>query len=533
VHDGRRVALITGAAGGIGYALLEEFAARGFRIVAVDLPNDRFPETLRSFGESHLFHPCDLGSEQDILDLYQWLDAQVGRLDVLVNNAALGPTMAPTVDTMVSDFRKTLQVNLYGPFLMAREAARRMNKGGSIVNTASMAGVLGNPRRNAYAASKAGLISITKSLACEWAAKGIRVNAIAPGYVRTPMVAELERTGKADLDLVRQRVPLGRIGRPDEMASVIGFLASDEAGYVTGAIVPVDGGWASFNQPGTAHPPVGGAPADELKASPVEQKRRNIVVTGAGRGIGEAIARRFAASGDQVIVIDKDAQAAKAVAEALGAEHTGIGIDVTDEQQVVGGFAEIERRCGPIHVLVNDAAVADEFKPGLEQTAADLERTISVNVTGAFLCTREALRIMPEREGVIVNIGSINSFLPFAPRHAYGASKAAIDILTRCMASELGPEGRRTVTVAPGYIRTPGVAELERSGRIDAGAIRRRIPMGDFGQPDDVAHVVHFVASPKASYISGSAFYVDGGWTSFGNAGPASDPEAASEETAA
>jgi NAD(P)-dependent dehydrogenase (short-subunit alcohol dehydrogenase family) len=529
VRNERKVALITGAAGGIGQALLEEFAAKGFRIVAVDLPNDRFPAALQAFGDGHLFHPCDLGSEQDIRELYNWLDTQVDRLDVLVNNAALGPTMAPTMETAAADFRRALQVNLYGPFLMAKEAAKRMTKGGSIVNTASMAGVLGNPRRNAYAASKAGLISVTKSLACEWAAKGIRVNAIAPGYVRTPMVAELERTGKADLGLVRQRVPLGRIGRPDEMASVIGFLASEEARYVTGSVVPVDGGWASFNQPGTAHPPVDGSPADELQAPQIEQKPRNVVVTGGGRGIGEAIARRFAASGDRVIVVDKEAQAAEAVSQSLGAEHIGIGIDITDEQQVIDGFAEIRRSCGTIHVLVNNAAIADEFKPGLEQTAADLDRTISVNLTGAFLCTREALRMMPDRDGVIVNIGSINSFLPFAPRHAYGASKAAVDVLTRCMASELGPDGRRTVTVAPGYIRTPAVAELEGSGRIDAGAIRRRIPMGDFGQPDDVAHVVHFVASSKASYINGSAFYVDGGWTSFGNAGSASDPEISDE----
>lgn len=533
MRDTRKVALITGAAGGIGHALLEEFSARGFRLIAVDLPNDRFPEALQAFGKGHLFHPCDLGSEEEILAFYLWLDTQVDRIDVLVNNAALGPTMAPTIDTIGADFRKALQVNLYGPFVMSREAAKRMKNGAAIVNTASMAGVLGNPRRNAYAASKAGLISMTKSLACEWAAKGIRVNAIAPGYVRTPMVAELERTGKADLSLVRQRIPMGRIGRPDEMASVIGFLASDEARYVTGSIVPVDGGWASFNQPGTAHPPVDGTPRNELEAPHVEQTRRNVVVTGAGRGIGAAIARRFAASGDRVIVVDKDGSAARSVAESLGPDHIGMGLDVADEQQVVNGFGEIGKRCETIHVLVNDAAVADEFKPGIEQTSADLDRTIGVNVTGAFLCTREALRLMPKHDGIIVNIGSINTFLPFAPRHAYGASKAAIDILTRCMASELGPEGRRTVTVAPGYIDTPGVMELKKSGRIDADAIRRRIPMGDFGRPDDVAHVVHFVASPRASYINGSAFYVDGGWTSFGNAGSASDPELFDEVDAA
>ncbi|MGO4840921.1 SDR family oxidoreductase, partial [Rhizobiaceae sp. 2RAB30] len=141
---------------------------------------------------------------------------------------------------------------------MAREAARRMRPGGAIVNIASLAGVLGTPRRNAYSASKAGLISFTKSLACEWASRGIRVCAVAPGYVRTPMVAELERTGKADIPAVRRRVPMGRMCRPDEIARAARFLASPQARYITGSVLAVDGGWVSFNQPGDAHPPVDG-----------------------------------------------------------------------------------------------------------------------------------------------------------------------------------------------------------------------------------------------------------------------------------
>jgi len=175
-------------------------------------------------------------------------------------------------------------------------------------------------------------------------------------------------------------------------------------------------------------------------------------------------------------------------------------------------------------VLVNDAAIADTFKPATEQSVADLERILDVNLTGAFLCMREALPLMEGRPGVILNLGSINTFLPFAPRHAYGASKAATDILTRCLAAELGPQGHRTATIAPGYIRTPGVIELETAGRIDSLAIRRRIPMGKMGRPSDIADAAWFLASADASYINGSILYVDGGWTSFGNAGDASTP---------
>ena len=173
--------------------------------------------------------------------------------------------------------------------------------------------------------------------------------------------------------------------------------------------------------------------------------------------------------------------------------------------------------------MINNAGIADLFKPAMDQDSSDLGRVLDVNLAGAFMCAKAALALMQGRAGMILNMGSINSFLPFAPRHAYGASKAAIDILTRCFAAELGQKGIRSTTLAPGYIRTPGVAALEQSGKVDSDAIRKRIPLGDMGRPEDIAEAALFLASPAASYINGGILYVDGGWTSFGNAGPASD----------
>jgi NAD(P)-dependent dehydrogenase (short-subunit alcohol dehydrogenase family) len=507
-----RIVVVTGAAGGIGRALTELLAADGDTVVAVDLPGTGIVEFTQNLGGRHLGLECDVSRESEVIALYGRIDAKFGRLDALVNNAAMGPTMTPTVETSAELFRQTLSVNLIGPFVMAREAARRMRPGGAIVNIASLAGVLGNPRRNAYSASKAGLISFTKSLACEWASRGVRVCAVAPGYVRTPMVAELERTGKADIAAVRRRVPMGRMARPDEIARAARFLASPQARYITGSVLNVDGGWMSFNQPGDAHPPVEGTPTAELSRPEPSGATRVVVVTGGAGGIGAAIARRFA---------DREGDGAKALAAELGPTHLGIHADVADEASVVALFGEVKARFGKVEILVNNAAVPDTFTPALEQGPDEIARLLDINLTGAFLCAREALKVMPAG-GVVLNLGSINTFLPFAPRHAYGASKAGIDILTRCMAAELGPKGLRFATIAPGYIRTPGVAALETSGRIDFKTVRRRIPMGELGRPEDIAEAALFLASPDASYVNGSILYVDGGWTSFGNAGFAS-----------
>ena len=239
-----KTALITGGAAGIGRATADLFASRGFKIIVAD------PEAADTTGTNLQSVQLDITDENSVLALFR----DIGPIDVLVNNAGIGDNHLRTVDQDIDHFRKVLDVHLSGTFLMAREAAKRMKStsGGSIVNLSSIAGVVGLPRRNAYGAAKAGISMMTKSLACEWAADNIRVNAVAPGYTRTALVDRLIQDGRVDEIAICKRTPMGRFMQPQEIAEAIWFLASPAASAITGVTLSVDGGWAAFGDFGDA-----------------------------------------------------------------------------------------------------------------------------------------------------------------------------------------------------------------------------------------------------------------------------------------
>ena len=243
-----RQVLVTGGAEGIGWATARLFAARGDRVVIADLANAR--ARAAELGAPHRGETLDVTDEAAVRALF----ARIGPVDVLVNNAGIGGNHVPTVEQDLDQFRRVLDVHLSGAFLMAREAAKGMlAKGaGAIINLSSIAGVVGLPRRNAYGAAKAGVSMLTRSLACEWASDGVRVNAVAPGYVGTALVRRLAEAGQVDLEAIERRSPLGRLLEPEEIAEAIWFLASPAASAITGVTLSVDGGWAAFGDFGDA-----------------------------------------------------------------------------------------------------------------------------------------------------------------------------------------------------------------------------------------------------------------------------------------
>jgi NAD(P)-dependent dehydrogenase (short-subunit alcohol dehydrogenase family) len=239
--EGRSV-LVTGGASGIGLEITRTFAARGARVIVFD----QRPGAVEDF-ENVAFVSGSVTEPADVKRAFDLAETTFGPVDVVLANAGISQN-CPTLDLDFEGWRRVMSVNLDGVFLTAQEAGRRMipRGQGRIILTSSIYGVVAAPERLGYVVSKSGVSAMAKALAVEWARYGIRVNAIAPGYVRTPFVEDLEARGRLDIAALERRTPIGRLIETREVAEVAAFLASDASGPITGQIVGVDGGWTAY-----------------------------------------------------------------------------------------------------------------------------------------------------------------------------------------------------------------------------------------------------------------------------------------------
>jgi len=241
----KRVAIVTGASRGIGAAIAQALAEQGRHVVGVARSEEKLAavtQQIESAGGSAEARPCDVSDGASIAQMIENVAEAHGRLDVLVNNAGI------TRDNLLlrmsdEEFDEVIATNLKSVFVACRAAARPMMRGkwGRIVNLGSVSGLIGNSGQSNYAAAKAGITGFTKSVARELAGKNITANVVAPGFVQTDMTDALPQQVK---DTVQQHTPLSRFGQPGEVASAVAYLTGEEAGYVTGQVLTVDGGMA-------------------------------------------------------------------------------------------------------------------------------------------------------------------------------------------------------------------------------------------------------------------------------------------------
>ncbi|WP_419962480.1 SDR family NAD(P)-dependent oxidoreductase [Psychrobacillus sp. BM2] len=238
-----KVAIITGGASGIGAATARLFVQEGAKVVLVDLNEEKgkaFEAELKAQNAEALFVKANITSEEEVKNIYKETIAAFGKVDIVFNNAGIG-RVTPTEELEYAEWRNTVNVDLDGVFLVARDAIREMLKsgGGTIVNTASMYGWVGSPGSAAYNAAKGGVINLTRSLALEYATKNIRVNALAPGFIDTPIIPEESK------EVLKTMTPMQRLGQAEEMAKAVLFMASDDSSFMTGNVLTVDGGYTA------------------------------------------------------------------------------------------------------------------------------------------------------------------------------------------------------------------------------------------------------------------------------------------------
>ncbi|MFA7540159.1 MAG: SDR family oxidoreductase [Sphaerochaetaceae bacterium] len=244
-----KVAVVTGSSHGIGLAAVEIFASQGAKVYLVDIDRNKGGEAalkLREQGLNVKFIECDVASPQSVQNMVASIEEN--NVDILCNNAGVELT-AGIDETSVEEWDRLSSINLRGPFLVTKALLPLLEvKGAAVVNTSSISGLLGWPLSTAYCATKGGVIQLTKQLACDLGAKNIRVNCVCPGTTKTPMLSRLlsdDEEGRQAAKEIAARRLLKRFAEPREIAEAIVFLASDAASFVTGAVLPVDGGYTA------------------------------------------------------------------------------------------------------------------------------------------------------------------------------------------------------------------------------------------------------------------------------------------------
>lgn len=422
-----RAVLVTGGASGIGWAAAQRFAAAGDRVMIADIDGGAAEACAARLGGAHGWVVCDVAAAGAAEGAVAEAVRRFGRIDVLVNNAGVidsGGTQI--IDQPLEALRRLLGINLLGMERMAvvaqgvmRGQAAVEGLRGVIVNMASGAATRAIPLRNGYSASKAGVVAMTRAQGIGWAGDGIRVNALAPGYIRTALVDELIRKGRVNPAAAESRTPLGRMGRPEEMAEVVYFLASPGARGMRASVLIADGASAAYGAADAAPVQRGAAPVEPPEGVPV------VCVSGARTRMGAAALRGLEAAGVMAVGVE-------------GPE----------------GIAAVAAAQGRLDGLVNAAGT-----DGLEDAGLDAEAQLAAHLEPVFLASQVAGRIMlGQGYGAVVNLTGAGALAAGLLPAGGAVAAGAVAMFARSMACEWGGSGVRVNALAVGAGIDPGGA---------------------------------------------------------------------------
>jgi gluconate 5-dehydrogenase len=454
---------------------------------------------------------CDVADITAVDRLFAAVSAAFGGLDALVNNAGIAGPTAACEDVTLPDWERTLAVNLTSQFLCAQRAIPllKASRNASIANLSSAAGRFGFPLRTPYSASKWGVIGLTKSLAIELGAFGVRVNAICPGSVAGPRIdrvfAHKAAARGVAPEIVRDealvRTSLRRLVTADDIAHAIVFLASPLGSNVSGQrcrSTPIR--TRSFEE-------------RSMAKHPFDLTGQIALITGAYRGLGYAIARGLGEAGATVVLNGRRpealAEAAKALTEGGLRASTSV-FDVVQGDAVRAAVGAIEREHGRVDILVNNAGI-QRRGPLVDFKQQDWDDIIATNLTAPFLVAQAVLPGMIARKhGKIINIASLMSELARPTVVPYTAAKGGVRQLTRGMAIELAPHNIQVNAISPGYFATEMNRALIDNAEFNAW-VCKRTPAAAGASPAEIAGLAVFLASSAANYITGQLITIDGG----------------------
>ncbi len=439
----RQAIVVTGANSGIGLRCCEELLAAGHLVFALDRDLDAVSAIAGGAGEMVTIR-CDLLAEAQVAEAFATVARRVDRLDGLVCSAGVLRT-GRLVEMSVADFDLVFGVNTRGAWLCAKAATDLLTRSGDeatsgrIVMVASIAAIRPKINGGAYAASKAALAQLTKVLAVELAALGIRVNAVAPATVDTPMIRSAAKDGSGYKPSGLS--PIGRIAEPATSSRSSASCSRPNPTTSTACCCP---SMPARRRRSSAEPACGAFVAARTLDPPGDRhmrtnQARRVVVTGAADGIGLACCETLRREGWNVVMVDIDGERLAERASRLGAPHHVV--DVTDADALSALADALEHRdpeLGPIEGLVNSAGIVQKPLPPEHLPLAEYDRVIAVDQRGTYLsCVAFGRHMAARRRGSIVNIASITG-MRSVPLHAYGPAKAAVIATGECLAAEWG-----------------------------------------------------------------------------------------------